>query len=157
MIVELCIWNEGGFSQVIRKDSHGSLRIVPVTEEDNLNAVQLKLCDWVDKVLRDFPKVMLMCWASPPCTGGSPVINLIPEPRRSEIREQRMAAFVSLIESSRDVMLRCHVRCLELARPRMYWKEPLVQTYCLVGDLKHITIVQRCAYIHSERRGPSET
>ena len=45
MIVELCIWNEGGFSQVIRKDSHGSLRIVPVTEEDNLNVVHLKLCD----------------------------------------------------------------------------------------------------------------
>ena len=150
VIVELCTSNEGGFSQVIRRDSYGSLRIVPVTEDDNLNVVHLKLCDWIDKVLRDSPKVMLMCWASPPCTGGSPVINLIPEPRRAEIREQRVAEFALLIESSRGIMMRCHVRCLELAKPSMYWKDSLVQTYCHEGDLKHVTIIQRCAYIQSE-------
>ena len=89
---------------MIRKDSHGSLRVVPVTEDDDLNVVHLKLCDWIDRVLRDFPKVMLMRWASPPCTGGSPVINLIPEPRGSEIREQRMAEFALLIKSSRGII-----------------------------------------------------
>ena len=46
--------------------------------------------------------------------------------------------------------MRCHVRCLELAKPCMYWKDSMVQTYCHEGDLKHVTIIQRCAYIQSE-------
>ena len=95
---------------------------------------------------------MLMCWASPPCTGGSPVINLIPEPRRSEIREQRMAEFKSLIESSRDVMLRCHVRCLELARPCMYWKERCAYTQSEEARAKHeFRIASKCMLFDPKR------
>ena len=88
LIVELCTADRSGFSQVVQTGTLQGLCVLAVTEEDDLRSVHLRLEAWIDMILAEFPKVSVMCWFSPPCSGGSPVLNLIANPRRAEIQQR---------------------------------------------------------------------
>ena len=103
---------------------HG-LCVLAVTEEDDLRSVHLRLEAWIDMILAEFPKVSVkvsvMRWFSPPCSGGSPVLNLIANPRRAEIQQRHWNMFEVLLKKGQNTFLRCHVKCLELSKTCSYW------------------------------------
>lgn len=69
-----------------------------------------------------------------------------PEPQRTKLRKQHMVEFETLLEGSRNTLLVCHVRCLELANPCSFSDDPLVQTVCHEGRVSHSTFFSRRAY-----------
>ena len=92
IIIELCANMRAGLSQGITAIKLDHCVVVPVTKEVDLRRVRKPLLSWIVEL-----KVRREAWflgrTSPPCTGGSPVLNLIPQPRRSELQEGHLKDF----------------------------------------------------------------
>ena len=97
-------------------------------------------------VRADHPDLLVLCWCSPPCTGGCPILNLIQPPRRSEIQEQRLKEFLDLMTACEPIMERGQIKCLELSKVCSYWSHNSVQAYCRMWGLRYVCDVPRCSY-----------
>ena len=144
LIVELCTADRSGFSQVTQTGTLHGLCVLAVTHD--LRSVHLRLEAWIDMILAEFPKVSVMCWFSPHCSGGSPVLNLIANPRRAEILQRHWDMIEVLLRKGRNTFLRCHAKCLELSKTCSYWDKVPVQTFCRDSGLFCSTLFHRCAY-----------
>ena len=131
VVIELFTTTKAGFSQLKGHQDFKQLGIVAVTEEFDLLSVRSCLIDWVHTIQHEHPAVLFATWCSPPCTGGSPVLNLIPMPRRAQIQEDRFAEFLSLMNGCEEIMQLCPLKCLELSKSRTYWSTQEVIDFCV--------------------------
>ena len=97
-------------------------------------------------VRADHPDLLVLCWCSPPCTGGCPILNLIQPPRRSEIQEQRLKEFFALMTACEPIVECGQIKCLELSKVCSYWSHNSVQAYCRMWGLRYVCDVPRCSY-----------
>ena len=146
VVIELFTTTKAGFSQLKGHQDFKQLGIVAVTEEFDLLSVRSCLIDWVHTIQHEHPAVLFATWCSPPCTGGSPVLNLIPMPRRAQIQEDRFAEFLSLMNGCEEIMQLCPLKCLELSKSCTYWSTQEVIDFCVYWGLKHTSMYPRCAY-----------
>ena len=143
VLVDLFTTRDAGFSQLCGLHEFRKLGIIPVTKECKIQVIKNILTDWLCLILDD---VLVLCWSSPPCTGGSPVLNLIAPPRRFELQETHFREFAHLLNERKSVMSVCHLRCLELSSHSTYWKSTLVQTVCQDLELRWVEVFPRCTY-----------
>ena len=103
IIIELCTNMHAGLSQGTSALKSSHCVVVPVTKEVYLRCVHKPLLSWIVEIKKVRHEALFLGWTSPPCTGGSPVLNLIPEPRRGEIQEGHLktlrACFSKAIQS----------------------------------------------------------
>ena len=95
-------------------------------------------------------ETLLLAWTSPPCAGGSPVLNLIPQPRRAELQEGHLKDFEGLLLKSHPIVSVCDLKVLEMSQKCAYWKNESVQAFCRFHGLKFIVDVARCAYVSEQ-------
>ena len=91
VIVDCCTSGRAGFSQIGFK--FPGLRVVSITK-----LTPVEQCGFLLKMLKKLVLLKpVLGWFSPPCTGGSKVLNLCPEPRRSEIKDDHREKFLILL------------------------------------------------------------
>ena len=80
ILLDICTTKRAGFSQL----QMDGVKVLAVTAALPISGCH-RLLERKLKMLAETKHVIL--WLSPPCTGGSPVLNLTPEPRRTELIE----------------------------------------------------------------------
>ena len=147
VIIELCTSLNAGLSQGIGSVKSGHCVVVPVSKEIDLRCVHKLLHSWLVQLKKVRPETFLLAWTSPPCTGGSPVLNLIPQPRRAELQEGHLKDFEGLLLKSHPIVSVCDLKILEMSQKCSYWRNESVQAFCRFHGLKFIVDVARCAYV----------
>lgn len=140
VIIDCCTSGRAGFSQICSK--FPGLRVVSITI-----ATPLEQCGFI---VRSLKKLVLlkavMGWFSPPCTGGSKVLNLCPEPRRSELKNDHLEDFHRLLPLGAEILSCCQVRVIEMSAHCTFWGLQQVKDIIQEQCLDHQYDVPRCMY-----------
>ena len=150
VIVELCTSSNAGLSQGIDSTRSSSCAVIPITKEIDLHRVSKVLVSWIVCLKELQPGVVFLGWASPPCTGGSPVLHLIQQPRRGEIQSEHLKEFEDLMIQIHQVLTVCQIRVLEMSQRCSYWKDESVQSFCRVHEMRFVQDIARCAYVNEK-------
>ena len=142
VLLDLCTSGRAGFAQVSTRFK--KVVVISVTKD----SCPLEICcDVLAKAVKGLcQSKQVIAWYSPPCTGGSPVLSLIQEPRRSEIQVEHFEEFKRLLACAHGIFEHCATRCLELSRCSTYWKDDEVVSFTQKHDLGFRCDVPRCGY-----------
>ena len=155
IIVELCTTFHAGLSQGANAFNTKCCVVIPVTQDIDIFRVGKLLRSWLVQMNGIHPKALVLGWSSPPCTGGSPVLNLIPQPKRSELQKGHLEALERILGECHPILKICDVRVLEMSQRCSYWREELVQSFCRFHGLESILDVARCAYVNDVEKAPA--
>ena len=140
VIVDCCTSGRAGFSQIVSK--FPGLRVVSITK-----MTPLEQCGFLPRMLKRLVLVKpVLGWFSPPCTGGSKVLNLCPEPRRSEIKDDYLEEFLLLLPLGAEVISCCSTRVVEMSSQCTFWNLPQIRSLIQEQNLDHQVDVPRCMY-----------
>eukprot|EP00435_Cladocopium_sp_Y103_P041943 s1257_g11.t1 len=138
VIFDVCTSGRAGFAQLAKRLP--KVRVVSITAD---TPVQL-LGKWIAKeavILQTLKPCMT--WFSPPCTGGSPVLGLIPQQRRFEIQEMHWNNFLEILQAAEPIVKAAGVRVLELSKLCKYWREDVVTSFMSRHGLTFVFDVSR--------------
>ena len=140
VIVDCCTSGRAGFSQIGFK--FPGLRVVSITK-----LTPVEQCGFLPKMLKKLVLLKpVLGWFSPPCAGGSKVLNLCPEPRRSEIKDDHREKFLILLPFGVEIISRCTVRVVEMSSHCTFWTLQEVKDLIQDQALDHQHDVPRCMY-----------
>lgn len=77
---------------------------------------------------------------------GSKVLNLCPEPRRSELKSEYLEEFQKLVPIGAELLSCCQVRVLEMSTHCTFWNLKQGKDVIESCGLEHQTDVPRCSY-----------
>ena len=97
----------------------------------------------------------LICWLSPPCTGGSPVLNLTKEPRRSELIEKYKEQLEQTPNDSEKIMQFADIKMLELSRACSFWKLKPIRDFVDRYNMEHRVDIPRCPFWKEMKSKPN--
>ena len=149
VIVDVCTSGRAGFTQIENK--FPKLRVVSITLDTPLSHVCKMTCDWMQQIGN---LVTILAWGSPPCTGGSPMLQLCSNGK--SLYERHWSEFVPILHDVESVFREGHVRALELSKSCRYWKEQEIELFVERQGLKHEIVVARCAFSTEEVRAKHE-
>ena len=142
VILDICTCGRAGFQQVAYKLS--GVRVVSITESFPIQQCGPRLSYWVDRLHEK--KIHVAAWLSPPCTGGSPLLNFNPPERRQELWDKHFSELKSIL-SAMKWWSKADLRCLELSDCCSYWREELLINFLQLYNLEHFQKVDRCAFV----------
>ena len=141
VVIDICTSGRAGLGQVEGKVA--GIRVVSVTNQTPIQTVSNLLDKWMRKLQK--LGVKFCVWMSPPCTGGSPMLNFLDPMRRAEIVKRHFGILVEILENCRFAKS-ADIRCLELSHSCTLWKEECVVNFVSVLDLRYVHQVHRCMY-----------
>ena len=133
LVLELRTSFGSGFAQV----SLPGVEVVQVTKAVGVSKAVPKLVDFLKHA--DLQNVITMCWLSPPCTGGSPLLNLVGADRKQELFESYQAEFLNILKRAEPLLNRTSACGFELSASCSYWKLEGVESYLQKFRMLHET------------------
>lgn len=146
LLIDMFTNPNAGFSQIQDLPEFQSLGVIAITKDCPVQAIKGRLIEWLNHVIEKCPTLLVLCWVSPPCTGGSPVLNLIAKARRLELQKEHFRTFSFLLSEATPIIEIANIRCLELSKSCTYWKTELIQTNCQLWGLRFMKEYPRCSY-----------
>ena len=146
LVIDMFTNPNAGFSQIQDLPEFQSLGVIAITKNCPVQAIKGRLIEWLNHVIEKCPTLLVLCWVSPPCTGGSPVLNLIAKARRLELQKEHFRTFSFLLSEATPIIEIANIRCLELSKSCTYWKTELIQTNCQLWGLRFMKEYPRCSY-----------
>lgn len=141
VLIDICTSGRAGFGQIAGKIN--GLRVVSVTSQTPIQTVSGILKSWMHKLQKR--NVKFCIWMSPPCTGGSPMMNFVEPGRRAEIVKRHFAVLVEILEHCEWIRA-AQFRALELSHFCSFWKEEAVTSFLSRQELNEVQRVDRCPY-----------
>ena len=144
--LEICsAGKHSGLVQFARKSP--LFACVFVTKEDPVEECWKLLCRWLSSLPED---CKILIWMSPPCTGGSPVLNFLEEDHRSFLRKQHWIEFLNILDCLKPI-LKAKMHCekllaLELSHHCSYWGMPEVRDFLSEFGLSSSVRLDRCRF-----------
>lgn len=127
VLIDICTSGRAGFAQIAGKII--GLRVVSVTSQTPIQTVSQLLKPWMIRLQKKDVKFCI--WISPPCTGGSPIMNFVEPVRRAELVKRHFSVLVEILEHC-DFAKRAELKALELSNACSFWKEPIVVDFIRV-------------------------
>lgn len=146
LLIDMFTNPNAGFSQIQDLPEFQSLGVIAITKDCPVQAIKGRLIEWLNHVIEKCPTLLVLCWVSPPCTGGSPVLNLIAKARRLELQKEHFRTFSFLLSEATPIIEIANIRCLELSKSCTYWKTELIQTNYQLWGLRFMKEYPRCSY-----------
>ena len=140
LIFELCTSEGSGFAQVCIP----GVVTIQVTKSLGVSKGVPKLLDFLKH--ERLEGVCTLCWVSPPCTGGSPLLNLTSQPRRDELIAMHRQEFENILKRSQPLISKTTYFALELSAACAYWKLPITFAFTQKGGVQSDVRFDRCAY-----------
>lgn len=141
VIFDICISGKTGFVQVVQKLPR--LRVVSITKEMSIQVVGSATAREAQRLQLTKP---CLAWFFPPCTGGSPVLNLIEEIRRTEIQLQHWKEFCEIVQSAKPLLSVCFFKAVKMSVACTYWRTEIMTNMIQELELRIRCNIHRCSY-----------
>ena len=143
ILLDICTTKRAGFSQL----QMDGIKVLAVTAALPISGCH-RLLERKLKMLAETKHVVV--WLSPPCTGGSPVLNLTPEPRRTELIEHYQEQMQQILDDCNKLMSLANIRVLEFSKACSFWTLKQVRDFLERFKMNCQVDVARCAFVNGD-------